>query len=317
MKRIEMILTTALVSVLLTACGGGGSGGGGSTGGGGSSNPPVGSGGGSAPIVYGPYETVFGEACQGREVTPGCTFNRSNGKRVNVIQDPHYDRYGYDEDDLWFVKFDANGIGRVYDDLGNFQYTRDVSKFAGYISGTTIGVGTSGLFWENIAGGTYWLGKNGVLYSANTSKGNFGDAINNKESSEASDANFAALNSDANKALIKAGADKLVREYGFTQSKAQAVASALNSWAVAGAERGFTTEKDMSKTFKSVFGVEYSSALAAAQDLTFGNATGMRELTNRSAAALGLKPSQAQKFVKGMYKKSLANWGFDADSINW
>lgn len=309
MKQMKMTLVSLAIPALLTACGGGGSGGG--------YNPPSGGGGGSAPIVYGPYETVFGDACQGREVSPGCTFNRSTGDRVNVTQDPHFDRYGYDEDDLWFVKFDSSGTAKVYDDLGNFQYSRSITQFSGYVSGNTIGVGETGLFWENVSGGTYWLGKNGVLYSANTGTGNFGDAINNKDASEASDSNFAAINSDSNKALVKAGAAKLVKEYGFTQSKATAVASALNSWAVAGAERGFTTDRDMNKTFKSVFGVEYGSALSAVQDLTSGDVSSMRALTDRSAAALGLKPAQAQKFIKGMYKKSLANWGFDADSINW
>lgn len=310
MKKMTMTLASLAIPALLTACGGGGSGGG-------SYNPPSGGGGGSVPIVQGPYETVFGAACAGREVTPGCTFNRVGGDRVNVTQDPHYDRYGYDEDDLWFVKFDNYGTAKVYDDLGNFQYTRNISQFSGYVSGNTIGVGETGLFWENVSGGTYWLGKNGVLFSANTGSGNFGDAINNKDASEASDSNFAALNSDSNKALVKAGAAQLVKEYGFSESKATAVASALNSWAVAGAERGFTTDRDMNKTFKSVFGVEYNSALSAVQDLTSGDVSSMRALTDRSAAALGLKPAQAQKFIKGMYKKSLANWGFDADSINW
>lgn len=313
MKKVLMAVAAIAIPALLTACEGGGSGGGG----GGSYNPPASGGGGSVPVVYGPYETVYGDRCQGSETTPGCTFNHVGGDRVNVFQDPHYNRYGYKEDDLWFVKFDSYGKAKVYDDLGNFQYNRDISQFAGYVSGTTIGVGTTGLFWENVSNGTYWLGKNGVLYSANPSETNFGDAINNKDASEASDSNFAALNSDSNKALVKAGAAKLVKEYGFTESKAQAIASALNSWAVAGAERGFTTDRDMNKTFKSVFGVEYSSALSAVQDLMVGDKASMRELTDRSAAALGLKPAQAQKFIKGMYKKSLANWGFDADAISW
>lgn len=303
-KYIAMIAIPAL----LAACGGGG--GGGST-----YNPGPGPGPGTP--VYGPYETVFGAACSATEPTPGCTFNRSNGTRVNVTQDPHYDRYGYDADDLWFVTFDSNGNARVYNDLGVFQYSASISSFAGWVGGTQIGVGTTGLFWENVAGGTYWLGRNGVLYSANTGRGNFGEAINNKDADSASDSSFAALNSDANKALVKAGAAKLVKEYGLSQEKATAVASALNSWAVAGAERGFTTSKDMDKTFRAVFGVDFNSALAAVKDLAIGDAASMRDLTDRSAAALGLKPAQAQKFMKGMYKKSLAQWGFDVDSLNW
>lgn len=304
-KVISTSVSALAVATLITACGGGG-------GGGGSYNPPN-----TGTPIYYPYETVYGDMCTTSTPTPGCTFNRSNGTRVNVVQDPDYDRYGYDEDDLWFVKFDAYGNAKVYNDLGQYQYSRSISSFSGYISGTTIGVGTTGLFWENVAGGTYWLGRNGVLYSANYGEGNYGDAINNDEASEASDSSFAAINSDSNKALVKAGADKLVKEYGFSQSKATAVASALNRWAVAGAERGYTTTKDMDKTFKSVFGVEYNSAVAAVKDLSFGNKESMRELTDRSAAALGIKPHQAQKFIKGMYKKALAQWGFDENSINW
>lgn len=301
MKKYIAIIA---LPALLAACGGGG--GGGST-----YNP------GPGTPVYGPYETVYGAQCSASQPTPGCTFNHSNGTRVNVSQDPNYNRYGYSADDLWFVVFDNSGNAKVYDDLGHYQYTSSVSSFAGWVGGNTIGVGTTGLFWENVSGGTYWLGKNGVLFSANTGRGNFGEAINNDDAGEASDSSFAALNSDANKVLVASGAAKLVKEYGFTQQKATAVASALNAWAVAGADRGFTTDKDMDKTFKSVFGVEYNSALAAVKDLTMGDSSSMRDLTDRSASALGLKPAQAQKFMKGMYKKSLANWGFDVDAVNW
>jgi hypothetical protein len=189
--------------------------------------------------------------------------------------------------------------------------------FAGWVGGTTIGVGITGLFWENVAGKTYWWGANGVLYSASLYSGNFGKAINNKNAGEAAETSFGVLNSDANKRLVQAGAKKLQKEYGFSSEKAVAVASALNSWAVAGAERGYTTDRDMDKTFKSVFGVNYMSALSAVRDLQSGNTSSMRELTDRSAAALGLKPDQAQKFIKGMYKKALSQWGIDVDSINW
>lgn len=300
LKAIVLGITAAAVATAFTACGGGGGGGGG-----------------SGTTLYYPYETVYGSLCATTQPTPGCTFDRATGLRINVTADPHYDRYGFGSDDLWFVQFDGAGNAAVYDDLGNFQYFADVSDFAGYIGGTTIGVGTTGLFWENIANGTYWLGKNGVLYSANLLESNFGEAINNKTAGKASDTNFAALNSDANKKLVKQATDKLMKEYGFQQAKAQAVASALNSWAVAAAERGTTTSADMDKTFKAVFGVKFADALAAVKDLQKGDLAGMQDLTNRSAAAMGLKPHQAQKFIKGMYKKALADWGYDANAINW
>lgn len=294
---IRVLLATALVTGF-AACGGGGIGGGGQT-------------------LYYPYETVYGDVCSTLEPTPGCTFLSSNGQRITVTEDPDYGYYGHGSDDLWYVTFDSSGNAQVYDRYGNFQYYADVSEFAGYIGGTTIGVGTTGFYWENVSNGTYWLGQNGVLYSANAWEGNYGEAINDKTSSSASDTNFAALNSDANKKLVKMASEKLMKEYGFKQDKAVAIASALNSWAVAAAERGTTSEKDMDKTFKAVFGVQFSDALAAAKDLTLGNSSAMQDLTNRSASELGLKPHQAQKFMKGMYKKALANWGYDESTFNW
>lgn len=301
MKRIFQVIVAILIVTAFSACGGGGGG-----------NP-----GGSSTVLYYPYQTVYGDVCQTQEATPGCTFLTSTGQRIHVTADPNYDKDGNDEDDLWTVRFDANGNGAVYNDLGVFQYNENVSQFAGYVGGTSIGVGTTGLNWVNIASGTYWLGKNGVLYAPWSAAGNYGQAINEQGSNSASDSNFAALNSDANKKLVKMAADKLVKDYGFQTDKATAVATALNSWAVAAAERGTTSEKDMDKTFKAVFGVQFSDALAAVKDLSAGDNAGMQDVTNRSAAALGLKPYQAQKFMKGMYKKALAGWGYDESSFNW
>ena len=236
---------------------------------------------------------------------------------IKVNSDPNYDKYNHGSNDLWYVQFDSSGRAQVFDRLGIFQYTANVSSFAGYIGGTTIGVGTTGLFWEDIRSGTYWLGKNGVLYSANQLENNYGKAINDKDSGNATDTNFSAINSDGNKKLVKKASEKLMKDYGFKQEKAVAVASALNAWAVAGVERGVTTTRDIDKTFKTVFGVQYGDALTAVKSLTLGDKSGMQDLTNRSASALGLKPNQAQKFMKGLYKKALAQWGYDTDSINW
>lgn len=299
-KQITAILTSTVL-VTLAACGGGGGSGGG----------------GSVNVLYYPYETVYGDVCSTQEPTPGCTFFSSNGKRIKVTEDRDYGKYGHGSDDMWYVEFDSSGRAAVFDQYGQFKYYAGPNEFAGYVGGTTIGVGTTGLFWENVAGGTYWLGKNGVLYNAMPGEGNYGEAINDKSSSKASDSNFAALKSDTNKKIVKMATDKLMKEYGFKQDKAVAVASALNSWAVAAADRGQTTPADMDKTFKSVFGVKFADALAAVKELQGGSTAGMADMTNRSAAALGLKPDQAQKFIKGMYRKSLASWGYDVDQVNW
>lgn len=298
MKNVLRALLATAVVTGFAACGGGGGGGGSTT-------------------LYYPYETVYGDLCTTQQATPGCTFFSSNGKRITVTEDPSYNRYANGSDDLWYVNFDYAGNAAVYNDFGQFQYYGKASDFAGYIGGSTIGVGSTGFYWEDVSNGTYWLGKNGVLYSANIHDSNYGQAINDQTSSSASDTNFAALNSDANKKLVKAASEKLMKEYGFKQDKAVAVASALNSWAVAAAERGTTSEKDMDKTFKAVFGVQFSDALAAAKDLAMGDTASMQDLTNRSASELGLKPHQAKQFMKGMYKKALANWGYDDASFNW
>ena len=150
MKNVLKVLAGVAVASAFAACGGGG---------GGSSDNS----GGSTYTLYYPYKTVYGDVCANTEPTPGCTFLVSNGKRITVSVDPDYNKYGYGSDDLWYVQFDSAGNAKVYNDLGQYQYTADASKFAGYVGGTTIGVGTTGMYWENVSNGTYWLGKNGVL----------------------------------------------------------------------------------------------------------------------------------------------------------
>lgn len=294
-----------LAATVLSACGGGGGGGGGSY-----TPPPV-------VIVEGPYETVYGANCAGQEVKPGCTFVAATGNRATVSLDPNYDRYGYGSDDLWFVKFDSSGRASVYNDLGQFQYYANISEFAGHISGTTIGVGTTGLYWENVANRTYWFGKNGVLFNANPGSSKFGEAINNKDAKYAFDINSKAVKAESNQALVRAGAAKLQKEYGLSASKALGVASALNAWAIAGHERGKITTRDMDLTVKAVFGIDFKEALAAFRDFQAGDSNAARELTNRSANALGLKPDQAKEFIKGMYKGTLSKMGINAADINW
>jgi hypothetical protein len=317
-------LTSAMIISALTACGGGGgidSGSGNGSGSGGGtvvigpspSVPPSN----SSDLIRYPYETVYGDVCLNSQPTPGCTFSRATGKRITVSADPNYDMQGYGSDDLWFVKFDSRGTAAVYDDLGRLQYNADITKFAGHVGGTTIGVGQTGLFWENVSNKTYWFGKNGVLYSANKFDSNFGEAINTKDADKEKVMNSKAFNSDINKSLIRAGAAKLQKQYGLSASKAVAVASALNSWAVMGAERGKITTGDMDRTFKAVFNVPFTEALAAFKDFQNGDVTGARELTHRSATALGLKPDQAQEFIKGMYKGAIEQMGFKTSDISW
>ena len=120
-----------------------------------------GGGGGSTNVLYYPFETVYGDICATSEPTPGCTFDVATGARITVSRDSHYDRYGFGSDDMWYVEFDQYGEAAVYNERNEFQYYADVHEFAGYVGGNFIGVGTSGLFWEDIRNGSYWLGRNG------------------------------------------------------------------------------------------------------------------------------------------------------------
>lgn len=311
-----MLAATLLGTItLVTACGGGGGGGGG----GGYSG-----GGGGGSTIYYPYETLYGDLCtSSTEPTPGCTFLRNTDNRVQVKADPNYNRYGNGSDDMKYVKFyrDYNGsvYGKVYSSSGYFLEEKNITAFAGYVPGSndTIGLGTTGFYWENVVNGQYWIGKNDVLYNANYGETNYGEAINEDSASAATDTNFAALSSEANKAIVKKASKKLQADYGFTAEKATAVASALNKWGVSAADRGYVTEAYMDKTFKSVFGVDYKASLAAIKDLQAGDSSAMTALTNKSASALGLKPHQAKKFMKGMYRDSLASNGYDVDSLEW
>jgi hypothetical protein len=322
LKKLALGAGLTLALSILSACGGGGGGGGsGSIGGGGGSTPTD-----SGDIVRYPYETVFGDACRVKaQPTPGCTFVRSTGLRVTVSADPTYNSQGFGSDDMWYVKFDSNGNAIVYDDLGNAQkdsYGKvkeyRPSDFAGYIAGSrsTIGVGVTGAFWEDVSSKTYWFGKNGVLYSANTGTSNFGQAINTKGANKTTNTNSKSLKSQANQDLILAGAVKL-KGLGLSQAKAVAVASALNSMAVMSVERGAITEDDYNRAFKTVSGgVEFRDALAAFKSYSEGNKAPARELTSRSAAGLGLSAEESEAYVKALYRSSLSRWGFDVDQIN-
>ena len=301
--------STVLALLVLSACGGGGG-----------SQPAVYE---SSDVIRYPYETVFGDVCRsgaggGSEPTPGCTFVRTTGRRVTVSADPNYNQQGFGSDDMWYVQFNSFGTASVYDDLGVFQYFADPSDFAGHISGNTIGVGNTGAFWENVSGNQYWFGKNGVLYSANTGASNYGQAINNKDANKSGDSDSFALKSAANVKLIKAGAAKLTKSYGIPSSKAVAIASALNSWGVMAAERGKVTEQDMDKTFRTLSGgASFKEALAAFKGYQAGDSSIARELTNRSAANLGITPDETERYMKALYGAALSSTGHKADDIKW
>src|SRR3712207_4514014 len=101
MKNSLQAIASIAIAVGLMACGGGGGGhyggGGGSSGGG---TVGGGTGGGSGDVLYYPYENGYGDICSTMESSPGCTFDRATGTRINVTYDPHYDRFLGGSDDL-------------------------------------------------------------------------------------------------------------------------------------------------------------------------------------------------------------------------
>lgn len=289
-----MVILGAIV--LLSSCGGGS--------------------GGSGVILYYPYRTVYGHICQTFEPIPGCTFDSATGQRITVHHDPHYDRYRGATDDMWYVIFDLNGVAAVYDELGRFRYYASVSQFAGYMGGYYIGVGSSSLYWEDIRGKSYWLGKNGVLYSANLMAPNFGRAIN--ENDEASHSTrMALMQSAANRLLVQKATQYLHQEFDLPENKARLIASSLNAYALTAVTRGYLTTKDIDSTFETVFGVTFSQASQAVKALQKGEKDLMRSLTEKSSQYLGISPQKAQRFIKLMYKEALAQMGYNIDDINW
>ncbi len=314
LKRLALGAGLTMALSILSACGGGG--------GGQPSqyNPPTVD---TGDILRFPYETVYGDVCRSTsEVTPGCTFVRATELRVTVSADPSYNNEGHGSDDMWYVEFDAYGRGTVKDDNGIIRKYADISEFTGHKGGTFIGVGTTGNFWQNVAGNTYWFGKNGVLYSANPNEFNaagkkiYGQAINNKKAKQVSDANAKKIKSASNQALIKAGALKL-QELGLSASKATAVASAMNSMAVMNSERGTITDADFNRTFKTLSGgVAYSDAVAAVNSFVQGNKAPARELTNRSASALGLTAEEGEAYMKGLFAPHARKLGIDIEHIS-
>lgn len=290
----------AATSAILTACGGGGGGHGGS-------------------VLYYPYEDLYGNVCITYQATPGCTFLRTTGARITVTEDPYYNYYGGGSNDLDYVVFNSSGTyADVYNYKGVYLYSQSVSSFSGYIGTGTIGLGVTGAFWEDVRNGTYWWGKNGVLYSANSFDWNYGQAINNKGARNAADTDLVALTSDANQALVKAGAAKLVDAYNMEPGRAQAVARTFNRWGVTAQARGFTTGADMETTFKDGMGVDYKSAIAAVVALRDkGDTSLMVDLTERSAAANGMTQTDVKRMWTEQYGKALASWGYNIKDYNW
>lgn len=300
--KIAAVTTLTVVALGLANCGGGGGGGGGS-------------------VLYYPYKTVFGDVCSGTtEPTPGCTFLRTTGERISVVEDRNYNRFGGGSNDMDYVYFDVCLIpptfvcGYVN---GSFVDVRPIEQFAGFQGGSTIGVGVTGLFWEDVLFGTYWWGRTGVLYSAEQNASNYGRAINSKDAYKATSTNLAAAASDDTDVIVDMAAAKLEKEYGFKPEKAQALASSLNSWAEYTAERGYNRPADFNNHFTAAFTVKFSTALAAVQEYREGKAGALQKLTIDMADGLQVRPDQVKRFIKDSFREPLASRGININAFNW
>lgn len=295
-RSIKRLLLASAAALTVASCGGGGGGGGG-----------------GSSILYYPYENVYGDVCATWTPTPGCTFDAVTGLRIDVNESVD------SVSNMWTVRFDSTGtFADVWDEWGIYQGVYLTSEFAGWQGGNKIGVGTTGLFWENVSGGRYLWDSNGVLYNDNLFESNYLKAINNKSAGEAVDTDIVAMANESEARLVEAAANNLVKKYSFTKEKAHAVASGLHRW---GSDviknRGWSTAEDLKSGLEATFGVDYGQAVAAVKDLMEGKPEGMQILTERSAAALGLKPSDAKQFIIDSYEGALADFGYSAADLNW
>jgi hypothetical protein len=203
----------------------------------------------------------------------------------------------------------SGGRGKLYDMDGNYKGTideqdmRDVDSW-GYVNGHSL---TGWMYYDKIGNHLYMEDSNGGV----------GRAINSKTAGRASDSNWAAQASEARQEKIDMVARGLNNTYAMPMAKAQVVASALQLYHETNVERGVSTAKDVESTFKTVFGVEYNSAVAAAKSYQNGNSEQIQALTNRSADYLGIKPAQAERFVKDMYRNTMKQNGYDVDQMSW
>lgn len=198
--------------------------------------------------------------------------------------------------------------GYLTDSNGKDAGTINAEDMRGYSNGYVYGNRLSGFMYYNYSGNRLYLEDSG---------GGVGRSINSAAARSGSDSNWSARASELRKEKIEMFADGITRKYAIPKDKAVVVASALQAYHETQVERGFSTAQDVEVSFKKVFGVEYGSALAAAKSFQGGQPQQIRDLTNRSAAYLGIKPDQAQKFIKDMYRGTLKQNGYDPDTLNW
>jgi hypothetical protein len=200
--------------------------------------------------------------------------------------------------------------GRLYDMDGNYKGTiyaddmRDLDYYGDSVNGHYL---DGWMYYDKYANRLY----------LEDSSGGVGRSINSKTAGSSSDSNWAAQASEARREKVNMVARGLNETYALPMERAKVIASALQSFHETQVDRGASTEQDVASTFKTVFGVEYNSALAAAKAFQGGSAQPIRDLTNRSADYLGIKPAQAQRFVKDMYRKTLKEQGYDVGTVAW
>lgn len=250
-QKLFLGLVAIAASLQLAACGGGG---------------------GSKPVLYYPYETVFGDACTGElEPVPGCTFRRIDGTRVTVSEDGDFNRSGRGSDDLQVVEF-QDEFGRTYgyiydiDSRGRkvFVDRVNVTQFQGHQIGSEVGVGLTGLFWVDVSNpgnNQFWFGSSGVLYDANRFSPTLGQAINNS-GSQLTDTNSMAARHEMRSTAIDQAATSLQAKLDFLdRGTAMSTARALDQIATAHVtSRGALSLRQQDQQFTKFFGVDSSAA---------------------------------------------------------
>ena len=314
MKRNLILGVVSFIVLLqLTACGGGGSR--------------------QKPVLFYPYETVFGEVCNETTPVPGCTFRTLDGRRVTVSEDRDFNRSGNGSNDLQFVIFREAWNGRTFETVGdvftldsrgrtsrNPIATLPAASFQGHQFSSTIGVGVTGLFWRDVLNGNqFWFGpSSGVLYDANDFSSTFGQAINNS-GSERTNNRWANLEYKAEQSFLQKAAYKLQQKLPFmSERQALNMATQLDQIAVAHVSPArVLTLSEQDNLLKDFVGVDARTATRVALDVaTTGDVNKAAPLFNEAHRTFGFEQEwMTAKTLRVLFGTAQGDITVDLDEV--
>lgn len=310
-KDAVLAAMAAGFALMLSACGGGG---------GGSSAPPT---------IYWPFTKINGDVCSNvNNPKPGCTYNRADGTRVSVTQAQDFNKYGHGSDDLWYVKFDSLGNAYIYDPKYSSIVPYEVVAADTLPGFKDYGIGSvwfgndagSYSYRHDVAGGTYWVDQNWVLYNANVGESTFMKAINNNGSDDASDMDFTGQNTEATKSAQDEMAGILHDKFGVGISQAKSVASISLAFGSGALERGYLSKVESENMFQKAFGVGTKDLQTAALESYSKQKASSSAIATFSIVANKLgqtKASQAGNLMAYLFKDAAKAYGVSDEQLSW